>query len=181
MTIFDSVWFQTLMHLPPLSRLRRNHGLEHATLHLLAQRYPGVSILGYSDLGGFWLIGDVAPEAVQEAVQEALRRLNAGENRLALHPQCGTSIATSGVLAGLAAGFAMLGVGKRLRDKLERLPLAISLATLALTLGQPLGLLLQEKMTTSAQPEGLQVEKIVVTLRGSRARPMKTYRVVTRG
>ena len=181
MTIFDSVWFQTLVHLPPLSRLRRNHGLEHATLHVLAQRFPGVSLIGYSDLGGFWVIGDVPPEAVQEAVQEALRRLNAGEHNLALHAQCGTNIATAGALAGLAAGMAMLGAGRRLREKLERLPLAIVLATLALMLAQPLGLLLQEKMTTSAQPGNLQVDKIVVTLRGSRARPLKSYRVVTRG
>lgn len=181
MTILDSVWFQTLVNLPPLLRLRRNHALEHATLHVLSRRYPGVPLVGHSDLGGFWVIGNIPPEAVQEAVQEALRRLQAGEHRLAIHPQCGTNYAASGTLAGLAAGMAMLGAGRRLREKLERLPLAIVLATLAVILGQPLGLLLQEKMTTSTQMQGLQVEKIVLTLRGSRARPVKSYRVVTRG
>ena len=30
----------TILDIPILSRIRRNHGLEHATLTLLAQRFP---------------------------------------------------------------------------------------------------------------------------------------------
>ena len=132
---------------------------------------------GHSDSGGFWVIGNVPIEDVQEAVEEALGRLRKGETDLAVHPHCGTNFVTAGILAGTAAGVAMLGAGHRMRDKLERLPIAMTLATLALILAQPLGLLLQERITTSGDPGDLHVVEIVTNRRGG----MTAYRVVTRG
>ena len=32
--------FDTIMSGQAVSRIRRNHGLEHATLHVLAEKYP---------------------------------------------------------------------------------------------------------------------------------------------
>ncbi len=124
----------------PISRVRRNHGLEHATLHVLSERHPGRPLAGHSDLGGFWIIGDLSMEELSSAIQEARARLESGESKLAVHPNCGTNFATSGVLAGLAAAAVMFGVGKRARDNLDRLPLAILVATLALIVSQPLGM-----------------------------------------
>ena len=161
---------------PIISRVRRNHGLEHATLHVLSQRYPKRSLAGHSDTGGFWVIGDVSIEDVYEAVEEALSRLRNGEKHLAVHRNCGTNFVTSGVLAGLAAVTAMLGVGNRFRDKLERLPAAMFLATIALIFSQPVGFLLQERVTTSADPGNMQVVEIVVSRKGR----MKAHRVTTR-
>ena len=161
---------------PIISRVRRNHGLEHATLHVLSQRYPKRSLAGHSDTGGFWVIGDVSIEDVYEAVEEALSRLRNGEKHLAVHRNCGTNFVTSGVLAGLAAVTAMLGVGNRVRDKLERLPAAMFLATIALIFSQPVGFLLQERVTTSADPGNMQVVEIVVSRKGR----MKAHRVTTR-
>ncbi|MFC1922072.1 DUF6391 domain-containing protein [Chloroflexota bacterium] len=164
------------MGMPFISRIRRNHGLEHATLHVLSKRYPKQSLAGHSDTAGFWLIGDVSIEDVYEAVEEALTRLRDGEKNLAVHRNCGTNFVTSGVLAGLAAVVAMFGVGQRSRDKLERLPLAMFFATLALIFSQPLGFLLQERVTTSAEPGDLQVIEIVASRRGR----MKAHRITTR-
>ena len=31
----------------PISRIRRNHALEHATLHVLAYKYPQKNLAGY--------------------------------------------------------------------------------------------------------------------------------------
>ena len=62
-----------------LSRVRRNHGVEHATLHVLSQRYPHVPIAGHSDTQGFWIIGNLPLEAVTQATQEALQRLRGGQ------------------------------------------------------------------------------------------------------
>lgn len=166
-----------LLEAPPVSRLRRNHGLEHATLHLLAERCPGKPLVGHSDLGGFRILGDISAEDVDAAVQEALARLNGGEHGLAVHPFCGTNMAASGILAGTAAALAMIGVGKRTRDKLERLPLAILLATLGLMVAQPLGLLLQSRVTTNGRPGALRVVKITQSQRGK----VKAYRVQTEG
>jgi len=161
----------------PISRVRRNHGLEHATLHVLAERHPGRPLAGHSDLGGFWIIGDLPAEELASAIQEARARLESGESKLAVHPNCGTNFATSGILAGLAAAVAMFGAGKKARDNLDRLPLAILAATLALIVAQPLGMQLQERVTTSGAPGRLRVVEIIPHAQGK----MKAYRVVTEG
>lgn len=156
----------TILDMPYLSRIRRNHGLEHATLHLLSQRIPAGSFSGHSDAGGFWIIGDVSREEVGAVVQEALLRMKAGEKNLAVHPNCGTNFVTSGILAGLAGFVAFAGGGHRLRDRLERLPLAATLSILALILARPLGLLLQQEVTTSGNPGGMQIVSVASNRRG---------------
>lgn len=168
---------QSVLDYPVLSRIRRNHGLEHATLHILSQRFPRQAMAGHSDTRGFWIVGDVPTEAIQRATQEALQRMRSGESRLAIHPNCGTNFAASGILASLAAFLAMLGAGNRFRDKLERLPLVATMATLALILAQPLGFYLQERVTTSAEPGSLEVVEIKPGKRGR----VVVHRVVTQG
>jgi hypothetical protein len=116
-------------------------------------------------------------EAVQMAVDEALRRLQAGEAKLAVHPNCGTNFVTAGTLSGLAGAASMLGVGRRTRDKLERLPLTAVMATMALIMAYPLGLKLQEKVTTSGKPGTLRVVEIKVIQRGS----LTIHQVLTQG
>ena len=128
-------------------------------------------------MSGFWILGEMEAEELEAAVRQALRRLRGGEHELAVHPNCGTNFATAGVMAGGIASLAMLGSGRRFRDRLERIPLAIVLATLALIIAQPLGLLLQERVTTSGDPESLEVVEIIPTRRGR----LKTYRIVTTG
>jgi hypothetical protein len=169
--------FNSLLSATPISRVRRNHGLEHATLHILSERYPKLSLAGHSDVNGFWLLGDVTTEEVSTAVDEALSRMKAGEHNLAVHPNCGTNFVTAGTFAGVAASLAMFGAGKRVRDKLERMPLAASLATIALIVAQPMGLLFQEHVTTSGQPDNLEVTDIIPSQRGR----IKAHRVLTQG
>lgn len=158
-------------------RIRRNHGLEHATLHVLSQRKPGTSLAGQSDYWGFWIIGDVSQSEVQESAQEALRRLQAGENQLAVHPYCGTNLVASALLGSLAVLSVFIGSGKRSRSKLERIPMAIALASLSLMLARPFGAWLQEHITTSADAIGLQIQSIRPVQRGW----MRAHRVNTRG
>lgn len=177
MSLFESSWFQSFINVPWISRIRRNHGLEHATLHVLSKRFPKVSMAGHSDVSGFWILGDVSLEAVGESVEEALKRMRAGEHDLAVHEHCGTNFVTAGIMAGLAAGGSMFGVGGRFRDKVERLPLSIMLATMALIFSHPLGLIFQEKVTTSGNPGDLEV----VGIRASKQGRMNAYRVTTQG
>lgn len=159
------------------SRVRRNHGLEHATLHVLSHRFPQTALAGHSTAAGFRLIGDVDTEAVREAVNEALSRMRAGEQNLAVHPNCGTNFVTAGVFSGLAGAASMFGVGRRTRDKMERLPLAAALATFALIASFPLGRVLQQHVTTSGDPGDLQVDTITVSHRAG----MTVHTVLTRG
>lgn len=132
---------------------------------------------GYSDFRGFWLLGDFSIEQVREGVIEALQRLKTGEGHLAVHPNCGTNLATAGSLAGFAGLMGMLGVGSRKRDKLERLPLVATLATVALIFAQPLGLSVQKHLTTSGQPGSLEIVEIKPSWRGN----VKAHRILTRG
>jgi hypothetical protein len=166
----------TILDIPILSRIRRNHGLEHATISLLTQRFPYRRMAGYSYPGGFFLLGDVPTDQVREVVAQALSRMNNGERYLAVHPNCGTNFAVSGLVAGLLAWLGMAGA-KSKRDQLRRLPLVISLATLGIILSVPLGPKVQEHITTSGDPQGLSIVDIFPIRFGQ----FSMHRVITRG
>ena len=131
----------------PIKHIRRNHALEHATIHVLTEKHRSIKVVGRSTFGGYYLYGDLPTEAVLEAAQEAAERLKAGERQLAIHPNCGTNLVTAGSLAGLAT-FAVLSTNKKRR--LVLLPNALLAATAALILAQPLGPRLQAYVTTLA-------------------------------
>lgn len=166
-----------ILNTPTFSRIRRNHGLEHATLHVLARRFPGQAMAGHSTTSGFRLLGNLPIEAVGEAVEEAYKRLRAGEHQLAVHPNCGTNFVTSGTLAGLAGASAMLGVKKDRSNLLDRFSLAAVLSVLVLVLSQPLALRLQKEITTSGELGGLQV----VEIRRAESGSLIIHHVITRG
>ena len=149
-----------LLHrIPFLARLRRNHALEHATIHVLSRRPRKLNVVGRSTSAGFFLYGPLETAEVEAAVGEALARLRQGERQLAVHPNCGTSLLTAGVMASLASFFAMLGA-RRLLDRVGRLPATIFFTTAALMLAQPLGLNLQRTVTTEPDVGDLRVKSV---------------------
>ena len=129
-----------------ISSTRRNHAVEHATIHLLNHRFPVLRMVGWSSPSSFYIYGDVPAEAVQSAVREALARLRRGETYLAVHPRCGTNIVTASLVVGLTSFLAMLPGDDR--DRRTRLPLVLLLSTLALMLSQPLGMAVQQRINT---------------------------------
>jgi hypothetical protein len=171
MTIFDPI-----LNYPPVSRVRRNHALEHATLQILARKNPYHSAAGYSDTRGFWVLGDVSTDDLTDSVNEALNRLRAGERGLAIHPNCGTNFVTAGIVGGGLAWLATLGERAGWRSKLERLPLLISLLTIATILSQPLGMRIQALVTTDASIRDLRVTEIIRLTR--RDAPMHRVKTV---
>ena len=60
-------YIETFIESPVVSRIRRNHGLEHATIHILSKKFPGARLIGHSDARGFWLVGDLTTEPGQGA------------------------------------------------------------------------------------------------------------------
>ena len=169
-----------LLDLPPISRVRRNHALEHATIQVLNEHHHGLKLVGRSSLWGFYVYGHVSTEEVLAAAQEGLRRLQAGQRQMAIHPNCGTNLAVAGVLAGLGA-FLVLGGGKkpgfsvsegasseatktkfleRYLDRLARLPLVFTAATLGIILAKPLGPAVQAYVTTQADVGDLRIAGI---------------------
>jgi hypothetical protein len=151
----------TILEWGPVSLVRRNHGLEHATLNLLAKELPSRAFAGHSDQKGFWIIGDVSTDKLLETVQDALRRMNAGEKNLALHANCGTNYVTAGVIAGTLAWLVTLVGGNTFKKKLDRWPLLMMIVTGSLIAAQPLGPKVQAKISTSGEPGNLKVRQIV--------------------
>ncbi|HEY5269701.1 MAG TPA: DUF6391 domain-containing protein [Anaerolineales bacterium] len=166
----------TILDSPVLSRIRRNHGLEHATINILSQRFPSRRLAGYSFPGGFFILGDIPTADLREAVIQALVRMNNGERTLALHDHCGTNYVASGFVAGLLAWLGMAGA-KSKRDKVERLPLVIALATFGFIASQPLGPVLQQRVTTSGDPQGMSIVDVYPIKFGE----FSLHRVATQG
>ena len=147
-----------------ISHVRRNHALEHATMHVLNERYRGLKLVGRSSLWGFYIYGNIPTEAVASAAQEGLRRLKAGQHQMAIHPNCGSNLAVAGTLAGLGAFLALGGMStkpaKSRLERIARLPLAFTAATLGIMLAQPLGAILQAHVTTQADVGSLCIVSI---------------------
>ena len=90
--------------------IRRNHGLEHATVHLLAEADRSRPLAGYSGPRGFYLIGRCTAEEIRAAAAqaEAVRYLHAtraihqAEARAARNSVLASSL---GVIHGLSRRF----------------------------------------------------------------------------
>lgn len=141
--------------------VRNNHALEHATLHVLQQKGIKSRLGGISDIGGFWIFGEIEADQLMEAAQEALNRLANGENELAIHPNCGTNIAVGALAGGGLAWLSMLGTKGKVGKRLRRLPVAAMMAIVGYQLAQPYGPKLQEKITTNADISGLKIVEVV--------------------
>lgn len=141
---------------PYILRVRRNHGLEHATIHLLNRQNYQLS--GRSSDSGFILLGDVPTEKVESAVHDAIARMKAGERKLAIHPNCGTNLVTTGLLATAVAflGFA----GRGLRRSWERFPTMVVAMMAVVLLSMPLGMNLQRYFTTEGDLGDLELVSV---------------------
>ena len=135
--------------------LRRNHALEHATIVVMMEREPGRRFNGFSTDEGFFVQGVRSTEEVDSAAREALRRLRAGEKKLAVHRNCGTTIVAANLLAAIFFLIA-LGVGLYLGGNLLYL-LILGGVILSLVLRVPLSLLLQRFVTTDADLSNAEV------------------------
>ena len=147
----------------PFAAVRRNHALEHATITVLSQRQPSLRLVGRSDWGGFTLYGPVSSDDVRAAVDSALQRLQRGEAGLAVHPRCGTNLATGFVLASLVSYAALSGKRRSILQRAAQLLLGLTAASIV---AQPLGQTLQEHVTTSQDVARLHVTQIRRLQRG---------------
>ena len=152
-----------------ISRVRRNHALEHATIHMLSRRFQNFGVQGNAAPNGFYLnvFGRLPVEAIEEAAEEALQRMKGGERQLAIHPNCGTVLLTSALMATLA-GQAVFSVeqtrsGKDRLDSyqfMHALPSAVLAVVVALIASRPVGMYLQT-FTTDGRPRDLHIVKVV--------------------
>jgi hypothetical protein len=163
-----------ILDLPLILETRRNHALEHASIHMLSAKYPDRHLAGHSNPTGFFVLGNVTTDDLKAAVTEAWTRLRAGESELAIHAGCGTNLATTALMAGTFAWFPLSG-SKPLRRKLWLLPFAVAFGLLGFLFSQPLGPILQAKVTTEADLGDLQVKDIILVRKDGVA----VHRVIT--
>jgi hypothetical protein len=134
--------------------LRRNHALEHATIVVMMEREPGRRFNGFSTDEGFFVQGVRSTGEVDSAAREALRRLRAGERKLAVHRNCGTTIVAANLLAAVFF-LGALGLGLYLGWNIYLL--ILSGIVLSLALRVPLSLFLQRFVTTDADLSNAEV------------------------
>ena len=160
-----------ILDLPFILETRRNHALEHATLHMLARTYKS-NMAGHSNPTGFFLLGNFSTQDIWSNATEALERLRGGESGLAIHAGCGTNMATTALLAGALAWLPLRGTKSTLW-RILLLPIAIAFGVIGYTLSRPLGPWLQKNITTEATMGALQIIDIVPVRNG-------VHRVITR-
>jgi len=142
------------------NRIRSNHALEHATLHILQEKGFNGRMGGISDPHGFWIYGNVDIESLLLAAREARDRLVRGESNLAVHENCGTNIAVSALAAGGLAWMGMRGTkGKPIR-RLLRLPVAALLGLVGYQIAKPWGPQIQARVTTNADVSGMEIVEV---------------------
>jgi hypothetical protein len=162
----------SILDLPPFLATRRNHAVEHATLKVLARKYNDKNLAGHSNPTGFFLFGDMTTEDIRTSIHEAMTRLRAGEHDLAIHPGCGTNLATSMVLPASFAWIPFQGT-RSLRWRLLLIPVALGFALFGYVLSKPLGPWLQRNVTTQADLGNLQLMEIIPVRKG-------VHRIITK-
>ncbi|MGB7338793.1 MAG: DUF6391 domain-containing protein [Phototrophicaceae bacterium] len=167
-----------LLNMPMIKRVRRNHAFEHATIHMLNRQNYILS--GRASLGGFVVMGDVPTEKVEVAAEEALSRLQRGQRQLALHPNCGTNLVTAGVLSTSIAALGFTGTNRK--SAWDRFPIVMVLMMIAALYSTPIGMVVQEHITTEGDPGNLQIVRIK---RGEmkvpfRANPIVIHNIMTK-
>ena len=129
--------------------LRRNHALEHATIVVMMEREPGRRLNGFSTDEGFFVQGVRSISEVESAAREAMRRLQNGEKRLAIHRNCGTTIVAANLLAAIFF-LVTLGLGFLYLGGTYLYLMILGSVVLAFALRIPLSLVLQRFVTTDA-------------------------------
>ena len=160
-----------LLDLPLILETRRNHALEHATLHVLARTHK-ISMAGHSNPTGFFLLGDLQLEDIAAASTEALTRLKSGESGLAIHEGCGTNLATTAALSATFA-WAPLRGAKSTLWRLMLVPLAVVFAAFGYWLSKPLGPWLQKYITTETDMGNMKITSILFVRKG-------VHRIITK-
>ncbi len=131
----------------PVQHIRKNHALEHATIHVLTKKFPGASFGGYSIHNGFWIFGECDIQSVDDAAEIAHGRLLNGEKNLAVHPNCGTNLAAAGLLCAAGSLIATAGAEND-KDRLDRFSGLALAGILGTYFGKPLGMKVQKHLTT---------------------------------
>ncbi|HEX3639665.1 MAG TPA: DUF6391 domain-containing protein [Ktedonobacteraceae bacterium] len=136
-------------------RVRQNHALEHATITILSGMVSDLNVSARSSADGFIIFGNVDLGVLRKAMDEALKRLQAGEAELAIHPNCGTNIAVGISLITLGTLFSLASNQPR-----TRIATAAASSLAGLVAARPVGQYVQRHLTTLPDLTGVRVTEI---------------------
>ena len=160
-----------ILDLPYILETRRNHALEHATLHMLSRTHQ-INMGGHSNPTGFFIFGDLPTEDIRAALNEAYTRLRGGESGLAIHPGCGTNLVATALLPGTLAWLPFQST-RSTRVRLLLLPLAILFGVFGFVLSKPLGTWMQRNVTTEADLGNMEIVGMTLVRKG-------VHRIITK-
>jgi hypothetical protein len=160
-----------ILDLPYILETRRNHALEHATLHMLAHTHK-INMAGHSNPTGFFIFGELRTEDIRPALNEAYSRLRSGEKGLAIHPGCGTNMVATAFLPGTLAWLPFQGV-RSTRVRLLLIPIALVLGVVGFLLSKPAGTWMQRHVTTEADLGNMQIVDVTLVRKG-------VHRIITK-
>jgi hypothetical protein len=153
-----------ILDLPFILETRRNHALEHATLHMLARTHK-INMAGHSNPTGFFIFGELRTDEIRAALNEAYTRLRSGEAGLAIHPGCGTNLVATAFLPGTMAWLPFQSA-RSTRARLLLLPLALIFGVFGFILSRPLGTWLQRNITTEADLGSMRILDVTLVRKG---------------
>lgn len=131
--------------------LKKNHGLEHATINVLEEHYGYRQLAGYADENGFYIIGAQDLTEVELAAREGQERLESGENELTIHDRCGTTLTAANLISAVIFIIILFWTGY---FSIWSMLLAMLIANF---IGPTVGDILQNKVTTSAKVEDINI------------------------
>lgn len=138
-----------------INAVRRNHGLEHATVAVLFERHGPRRLAGRASGDGFFILGKVDQQVLDDCAHEALHRMQNGQPGLAISPLCGTNIAVTGLFTAAAALNASRRAEQQKRS--DGFMSAVTAAMIAVILAQPAGRWLQKFVTTRGDVDDLEI------------------------
>lgn len=136
-------------------RIRQNHALEHATITILSGYVSNLRVSARSSSRGFIIFGNVDLGQLRRSLDEALRRLQAGEAELAIHPNCGTNLVVGVSLVTLGTLLGMTSSRTR-----TRIASTAASSVAGIMAARPLGQYVQKHVTTLPDLEGVRVSEI---------------------
>ncbi|AZR72963.1 hypothetical protein BBF96_05875 [Anoxybacter fermentans] len=130
-------------------RLRKNHGLEHATVNVLEEYLGLQNLAGYATNDGFYILNSPDPHLVEKAARVGLERLKRGEKDLVIHRRCGTSMVVANLTSAIIFLFLLFKTGM---FNIFYVLIAISIANV---ISPFLSVWVQKVATTSSEVEGM--------------------------
>lgn len=142
-------------------KLRKNHGLEHATINILEKEYGYNDLAGYAEEDGFYIMGVNNTVYVEEAARKGLRLMQKGKEELAIHKRCGTSMTVANFLSAIIFLSLLFSSG---HFSILNMIIAIIIANLV---GPYIGQIVQRKFTTTSKVKEMEIKKSYFSESGS--------------